>query len=243
MSTPSLEVAPSNWEAPLGHGLPPAGPPEFRIWPYLVGGLVVLGILGLGGCLAYPFLLPAQVLAARVSHHESLRDAALSWRAEYAKSPALASRMEVWRRGIFEASCCGEVVPADTDAGDFLLVLPLDEGAEAETSRDEHVLRLPAESWVPGVQVLSEQVQFAALGNEMLVRGTALVSLSSKPSGAKTLIVSADSPLRGVPDIGAVSLAPFSGCLPTMPPEDAGALLASPQGQPADGAYWIAWRG
>lgn len=243
MSAPTIEFVPSNWEAPLGHGLPPAGPPELRIWPYLLGSLVLVGILGVGGCFAYPFLLPAPVLAARVSHHESLRAAALSWRSEYAKSAAFASKLEVWRRSTFDGSCCGEVVPADTDAGDFMLVLPLGEGAEAETSDDQRVLQLPAESWAPSIQVLSEQVQFAAVGNEMLVRGTALVSLSSKPSGAKTLIVSENSPLIGVPNIGAVSLAPFAGCLPALPAEDMGALLASPIDQPTDGAYWIAWRG
>lgn len=243
MSTPTIEAVPSNWEAPLGHGLPVAGPTKLLIWPYVLGGVALLGILGGGACFAYPFLLPATVLAAQVSHHESLREAALSWRAEYAKSAAFASKLQVWHRGTFEASCCGEVVPADTDVGDFMLVLPLDEGAETETSRDKRVLRLPAESWTPAIQVLSEQVQFAAVGDEMLVRGAVVVSLSSQPSGAKTLIVSADSPPSGVPNMGVASLAPFAGCLPALPAEDVGALLASPQEQPTDGAYWIAWRG
>ena len=51
MSLSDDSLDPPNWSKPLGQGLPPFGPPHFRIWPYALGAVLVLAVLGGAGCL------------------------------------------------------------------------------------------------------------------------------------------------------------------------------------------------
>ncbi len=246
MSPSDEQLDPPNWSKPLGKGLPPFGPPHFRIWPYVLGGVLALAVLSGAGCLAYSYVLPPKVLGHVISHHETLRDAALAWRGEYAKDSASAQGAQIWRRAPFDEACCIPAVPADTDAGDFLVVRPVaadadDTGGSLFSPDKTRVITAPAERWDLALKSLSPTIQHTKLGTQTLGRGSVLVELKPIAPGPTMLVASASSPEGGEAQQADLSLAPFAGCLPLLNDEYAAGVLARPAGQPSTSVFWLAW--
>ncbi len=246
MSMPDDQLDSPNWSKPLGKGLPPFGPPQFKIWPYALGGVLGLALIAGAGCLAYPYVLPPKVLGHVVSHHETLRDAALAWRNAHSKDPATAEGAQVWRRAEYDDPCCLPTLPSDTDPGDFLVVRPAAEGSEDDAgglfkSDQTRVITAPAERWDLALKSLSPQVQSTKLGSQALGRGTVLVELKPVAPGPTMLVASASSPETGDAHQADLSLAPFAGCLPLLNEEYVEGVVARPFGQPGTSPYWLAW--
>lgn len=242
MAVADFDADPPGWGQPLGRGLPPAGAPKIRWWLIILGAVGLLGLVAGAGCLAYPYAFPAVVLGERVSHHETLRGAALAWRAQLAKDPAAAMGLEIWQRGVADASWCRRPMRADVEAGDFMLVRPTSQEAGGESVKNrDRVVTSASLTWSPSLKTLAPQLQSARLGNEQLSRGTAFVELRPAQTGANVLFVSDSSPAEGHMNTGSVSLAPATGCLPLLGDDHLGANLASPEPQGlSSGRYWLA---
>ncbi len=242
MAVADFDADPPGWGQPLGRGLPPAGAPKIRWALIIMGAIAILGVVAGAGCFLYPYAVPAVVLGERISQHETLRDAALAWRAHHAKDPAAAMGMEIWQRGTASASWCRRPMRADVDPGDYMLVRPSSQEAGAESIKTAHrVVTSASLTWSPALRTLAPQLQSGRLGEEALSRGSVLVELKPAQTGANVLVASEASPAEGHANTGAVSLAPVTGCLPLLSEEHQGALLASPDPQPlTSGRYWLA---
>jgi hypothetical protein len=203
--------------------------------------MVLLAVLSGVGCLAYPYALPPAVLARRVSHHETLRAAALAWRQQFAVDPAAAKGMQVWHRASFDESCCLPTMASATDPGDYLLVQPVTAAAEAGVPNADRVIDEPATRWEMELKGLAPQLQTATLGEELLTRGSVVVELVPEQPGPTLHVASARSTEDGKASMEGVSLVPFLGCLPILDSPLAESVLSSPEGQanPA-GRYWLA---
>jgi|GEM_PF-2836619 len=240
----------TTWDEPLGRHLPKVGPTPVPWWTFLLGAVLLLGLLAalFGAYVLFKPKAPIVTKAlARAERYESIRAVGIEWRRLVAQGE-MPPTAEVWKlRGpLDQAEAKNSTEDTLATPPYYVLALPLDPAAQPTKDKVfvRPVLRSPDARYVAATkQMLPSLLEFD-LGNEKLSLGTVLVELRSTAPGAENrLIASIASPEDGHPYPktlqSSLKLKVYDGCLPKGDdPAIAEGILSHPLGDKSK--YWLA---